>query len=114
VGIAGEIKPACSMPERFRPSLAVAARRFPAVAFVTVTHTWRTALPLNLIEIKVGSPNLCIDFENDHTCPIDVEGRRMFCDFTDDDRYDEWKALVVSAIGGVLVAGLLSAILWLW
>jgi hypothetical protein len=38
----------------------------------------------------------------------------MFCDFTDDDRYDAWKALVVSAIGGVLVAALFSGILWLW
>jgi hypothetical protein len=64
VGIAGEIKPACSMPERFKPVASVAACRFPAVAFVPATHTY---LPLNLIEIKVGSPNLCIDFENDHT-----------------------------------------------
>lgn len=46
--------------------------------------------------------------------PTDVEGCRMFCDFTDDDRYDAWKALVASAIGGVLMAGLLNAILWLW
>jgi hypothetical protein len=37
----------------------------------------------------------------------------MFCDFTD-DRYDAWKALVASAIGGALVVGFLSAILWLW
>jgi hypoxanthine phosphoribosyltransferase len=37
----------------------------------------------------------------------------MFCDFTDDDRCDAWKTLVASAIGGMLVAGLLSAILWL-
>jgi hypothetical protein len=52
--------------------------------------------------------------KNDRTRPIDAEGCRMFCDFTDDDRYDAWKALVVSAIGGVLVAGLFSGILWLW
>ncbi len=38
----------------------------------------------------------------------------MFCDFTDDDRYDAWKTLIASAIGGVLVACLLSAIMWLW
>jgi hypothetical protein len=49
-------------------------------------------------------------FENDHTRPIDEEGCRMFCDFTDDDRYDEWKTLVASAIGGVLVAGLAATL----
>jgi hypothetical protein len=38
----------------------------------------------------------------------------MFCDFTDDDRYEAWKALVASAIGGVFVVGLLRVILWLW
>jgi hypothetical protein len=38
----------------------------------------------------------------------------MFCNLTNDDRYDACKALVASAIGGVLVVGFLSAILWLW